>query len=78
MAEGVDRVRQLLANAPADRAWRRWGYLVLCRARPDVLRRANATMVKEAAKETSDWCRRVLELQEEAYFGRSWGTSMIW
>ncbi|CAM9475030.1 unnamed protein product [Pylaiella littoralis] len=29
---GVDRVRKLLANAPADRAWRRRGFLVLCRA----------------------------------------------
>ena len=31
----VDRVRRLLANAPADRAWRRRGYLMLCRAHPD-------------------------------------------
>ena len=31
--EDVDRVRELLANAPADRAWRRRGFLVLCRAR---------------------------------------------
>lgn len=30
--EGVERVRELLANAPADRAWRRRGFLVLCRA----------------------------------------------
>ena len=32
LAEDVERVRQLLANAPADRAWRRRGVLVLCRA----------------------------------------------
>eukprot|EP00752_Nemacystus_decipiens_P005214 g4733.t1 len=32
VAEEVERVRQLLANAPADRAWRRRGFLVLCRA----------------------------------------------
>ena len=32
VAEGVERVRKLLANAPADRAWRRRGFLVLCRA----------------------------------------------
>lgn len=31
--EDVDRVRELLANAPADRAWRRRGFLVLCKAR---------------------------------------------
>lgn len=35
LAEDVERVRQLLRNAPADRAWRRRGYLVLCRAQPD-------------------------------------------
>ena len=34
MAEDVDHVRKLLTNAPADRAWRRRGYLVLCRAHP--------------------------------------------
>lgn len=37
-ADDIERVRQLLANAPADRAWRRWGYLVLCRAHPDRMR----------------------------------------
>ena len=35
LAEDVERVNLLLANAPADRSWRRRGYLVLCRARPD-------------------------------------------
>ena len=30
----VERVCKLLANAPADRVWRRRGYLVLCRAHP--------------------------------------------
>ena len=33
LAKDVERVRELLANAPADRRWRRRGYLVLCRAR---------------------------------------------
>ena len=37
LAEDVERVPELLANAPADRAWRRRGYLVLRRARPDRL-----------------------------------------
>lgn len=36
--EDVARVRGLLANAPADRAWRRRGYLVLCRAHPNRVR----------------------------------------
>ncbi len=31
----ANRVVGLLTNAPADRAWRRRGYLVLCRAHPD-------------------------------------------
>lgn len=31
----IEHVRQLLANAPADRNWRRKGYLVLCRAHLD-------------------------------------------
>lgn len=35
LAEDVYHVRELLANAPADRNWRRRGYLVLCRAHPD-------------------------------------------
>lgn len=32
LAEDVERVRKLLSNAPADRAWRPRGSLVLCRA----------------------------------------------
>ncbi|CAM9383207.1 unnamed protein product [Pylaiella littoralis] len=32
LAEDVERVRKLLANAPVDRAWRRRGFLVMCRA----------------------------------------------
>lgn len=32
LTEDVERVRELLANAPADRRWHRRGYLVLCRA----------------------------------------------
>lgn len=31
----IDRVRKLLRDAPADRAWRRRGLFVLCRAHPD-------------------------------------------
>lgn len=38
LAEDVERVRELLANAPADRSWRRRGLLVLCRAYPDGVR----------------------------------------
>lgn len=35
LAEDAERVRVLLANTPADRTWRRRGYLVLFRAHPD-------------------------------------------
>ncbi|CBJ48667.1 ankyrin repeat protein [Ectocarpus siliculosus] len=35
--EDDERARSLLARAPADRAWRRRGLLVLCRAHPDRL-----------------------------------------
>eukprot|EP00903_Cladosiphon_okamuranus_P016928 g15604.t1 len=37
LAEDFERVHKLLANAPADRAWRRRGYLTMCRAHPDRL-----------------------------------------
>lgn len=43
LAQDVDRVRELLANAPVDRAWRRRGYLVLCRAHPGRLRQIQDT-----------------------------------
>ena len=40
-AGDIERVRRLLTNAPADRAWRRRGYLVLCRVHPDRVRHHN-------------------------------------
>ena len=36
--ENTERVRNLLARAPADRAWRRRGLMALCRAYPDRVR----------------------------------------
>lgn len=36
--EDIELVWKLLVNAPADRAWRRRGFLVMCRAHPDRLR----------------------------------------
>lgn len=70
LAEDVERV----LNAPADKAWRRRGYMVLCRAHQDRLAGADTTKTEEAVKEraTGDWCLRVLELREEGV-GRSWG-----
>lgn len=35
LVEDFERASKLLENAPADRAWRRRGYLALCRAHPD-------------------------------------------
>eukprot|EP00752_Nemacystus_decipiens_P011995 g10634.t1 len=43
LADDVERVRQLLANAPIDRVWRRRGYLVLCRAHPNRMQQAFAS-----------------------------------
>lgn len=37
VTEDYERVCELLENAPTDRAWRRRGFLVLCRAHPDRL-----------------------------------------
>lgn len=37
------RVRTLLAAAPSDRAWRRRGYLVICRAHQSRVRESRAT-----------------------------------
>ena len=62
MIEDVQRVRELLANAPADRAWRRRGYPVLCRTHPDRMRQV---------RDGGDWAvamERVLALQEEGIF----------
>ncbi|CAN0205389.1 unnamed protein product, partial [Ectocarpus fasciculatus] len=36
----LQRISELLARAPQDRAWRRRGFLVLCRAHPDRVRMA--------------------------------------
>lgn len=48
LAEDVDGVRKLLGKAPADRAWRRGGYLMLCRYNPNKVRQTkefNSTYV---------------------------------
>ena len=44
LEEDFERVRMLLANAPADRAWRRRGYLAMCRAHPSRLRRPETNL----------------------------------
>ena len=56
LAEDVERVRELLANAPADRAWRRRGHLVLCRAysgRVQLIRENTSALADGARKSPS-------------------------
>lgn len=60
---GVERVRRLLANAPAERAWRRRGLLVASRARPQMV--VLRTGTQEASGVWVDLMGRVLGLAEE-------------
>lgn len=70
IAEDVARVRELLANAPADRSWRRRGFLVLCRAhypggrvrlrlecerRDGVVKRTRSSGRAEQSRAEDDW-----------------------
>ncbi|CAM9755804.1 unnamed protein product [Hapterophycus canaliculatus] len=61
LVDEFQRVYKLLANAPSDRAWRRRGYLVLCRARLDRAQLASA-------KARSGVIPKVVGLQEEGIF----------
>jgi len=45
--EDANRVRKLLVNAPADRAWRRRGFLVLCRAHPNRVQQVLETSIHQ-------------------------------
>ena len=65
LVEDVERVRRLLANAPTDRAWRRRGYLVMCRALPDRMRQ-----VQESRSGQVTVARRT---RRDAKLGRSEG-----
>lgn len=51
-SEDAERVRRLLANAPADRTWRRRGLLALCRAFPDKARLASANIPALGSEQT--------------------------
>lgn len=59
--EHVQRVRRLLVNAPADKAWRRRGLLLLCIARHRARQRRG---------DVSDFAKRVsaFELREMGLF----------
>ena len=56
LADEIERVRKLLVNAPADRAWRRRGYLVLCRAHLDRAQQIQADISRAEA----DGCHEVV------------------
>ena len=49
LVDDIERVRKLLANAPADRAWRRRGYLALCRAYNDRVQQAQESSSAHAS-----------------------------
>lgn len=76
LAEDVDRVRRLLTNAPADKAWRRRGYLVLNRARqtqytytgPRTRSRARLERARRVAGELAVVVAKVLRFPEEGIF----------
>eukprot|EP00752_Nemacystus_decipiens_P007683 g6867.t1 len=73
MSGDVERVFELLANAPADRAWRRRGYLVLCRAYPD--RVAQNQLVRGTHR--SETGRRTDNLAGLARAGRAMGDCTV-
>ncbi len=60
--EDVKRVRELLANAPTDKAWRRRGCLVLCRAHPDRVQLAQGSSGPPGGM--SQWTRSSTPLQK--------------
>ena len=55
LVEDFERVRKPLANAPADRAWRRRGYLLLlCHAYPDRVQQ-NRTVISGTHHADTAW-----------------------
>ncbi len=75
LAEDVERVRKLLANASVDRAWRRRGYLVMCRAHPERVQhfQANSSAHAGIARRT----RHDTELQRSGASSCSDGVGAI-
>lgn len=55
LAEDILRVHDLLASAPADKTWRRRGYLALCRAHPN---RAQQNQMMISGTNHTDTARR--------------------
>lgn len=75
LTSDVEHVRKLLATAPADRAWRRRGYLTMCRAHTDKLllkpaRRATDADVMPRTRSRA----RVARIEENSTCGPSGGS----
>lgn len=66
LAEDVERVRELLAIAPADRSWRHRGYLVLCRARPHRVQQGHMMISGTHRIDTARGTRTCAELTRSA------------
>ena len=81
----VERVRALLANAPADKAWRRRSCWVLCRAHPD---RLQGDLLRPQKTRTCGRTRRVTRSSVRALRARaeidlkstggSWANAAVW
>ena len=71
LPEDTERVRDLLLNAPADRTWRRRGFLVLCRAHPErsqVIQEGTPTQDALAGTNWGSLVTTVLGVQENSVF----------
>ena len=79
--EDVERVLALLANAPADRAWRRRCFLVLCRARYPrgrvLLRQVGYHMIAKRTRSRSEASRAEVEWAGVASMLMGAGTDVI-
>lgn len=71
LAEDVERVHELLVNAPAVRAWRRRGYPVLCRAHPDRVHQKQevSTLYSGTAGAEANGCHETVWFREDLCVG---------
>eukprot|EP00903_Cladosiphon_okamuranus_P011597 g10907.t1 len=81
----LERMRELLVNAPADKAWRRRGYWALCRAQPDRLRegllRTRKNRPYGRARQITRSSARALRMRAEMdpkSKGGSWDDAAVW
>eukprot|EP00752_Nemacystus_decipiens_P010506 g9357.t1 len=82
----VERVRELLANAPADKAWRRRGYWALCRTHPGRLEEKLLTPQKtrvfdrtrRVTRSSVRASRVVGEIDLKSDSSSSWAGAAVW